>query len=85
MKSRKERSFSVWQATQAQLKRRGDIRTSFVKLVIDSKLMSPDLSRSYLFTDESNIVDEGKVNNAAKAKSECRIKEQVVYDEEIFR
>lgn len=71
-------------ATQAQLKRRGDVRTSFVKLVNESKLLSPALSRSYMFTDESNIVDEGKVNNAAKVKSEGRIKAQVVYDEERF-
>lgn len=72
-------------ATQAQLKRRGDPRSTFVEMVNESKVLPQKLAMSYMFIDEaSNDGSKSADFNAAKARSEGRIKAQVVYDEERY-
>lgn len=72
-------------ATQAQLKRRGDPRSTFVEMVNESKVLPQKLAMSYMFIDEaSNDGSKSADLNAAKARSEGRIKAQVVYDEERY-
>lgn len=70
-------------ATQAQTKRRGDPRTSFIALITEGKLLSPTLAASYMFL-EANAMNDGGGASASRAKTEGRMKAQLVYDEERF-
>lgn len=70
-------------ATHAQLKRRGDPRTSFVAMIAEGKVLSPTLSESYMFI-EANAMTDGGAAGASRAKTEGRMKAQLVYDEEKF-
>lgn len=70
-------------ATQAQAKRRGDPRTTFISLINECKGLAPTLW-TYLAFAGAEAVDIESTKGASRAAREARIMPQLVYEVEKF-
>lgn len=69
-------------ATQAQVKRKGDPRTSFVSLINECKRLTPTIWTYLAFVGHDT--GEEKFGKASKAAREARVMPQLVYEVERF-